>query len=44
MLTEVAGIFLKIVFASEVDISLVGDLPQRPAGRFNGIGQRVRMS
>ena len=39
MLTEVAGIFVKIVFAIDADISLARGLAHRPAGRFNRVGQ-----
>jgi RES domain-containing protein len=39
LLTEVAGIFVKIAFAAEVDMVLARGHANRPAARFNRRGQ-----
>ena len=39
MIAEVHRIYVKIVFASEVDILLTRNSPERPAGRYNRLGQ-----
>lgn len=39
LLTEVSGVFVKIVFASDLAIQLKRGLVDRPAGRFNRVGQ-----
>ena len=39
LLTEVSGVFVKIVFAGDYDVHLERGLPYRPAARFNQIGQ-----
>lgn len=39
MLTTIEGRFVKIAYASEVDISLARGLPHRPAARFNRVGE-----
>jgi RES domain-containing protein len=39
LLTEVAGLFVKIVFANDVDLVLARGLRHRPAARFNRPGQ-----
>jgi len=41
MLTEVSGIFVKIAFASEVDILLTLNSTSRPAARYNRVGQNA---
>lgn len=41
MLTEVSGVFVKIAFASEVEIQLERGLPNRPPSRFNRVGQNA---
>ena len=39
LLTEISGVFVKIVFASDMEIQLKRGLADRPAGRFNRVGQ-----
>jgi len=39
LLTEISGVFVKIVFAADMEIQLKRGLAQRPAGRFNLVGQ-----
>lgn len=39
MLTEVAGVFVKIAFADDIDVVLARGIPHRPAARFNRPGQ-----
>lgn len=39
MLTEISGVFVKIVFASDLEIQLERGLAHRPAGRFTRVGQ-----
>ncbi|MGI9506064.1 MAG: RES family NAD+ phosphorylase [Geminicoccaceae bacterium] len=39
MLTEIGGTFVKIAWANDPDIHLRRGLPDRPAARFNRVGQ-----
>jgi hypothetical protein len=39
LLTEIGGVFVKIVFANDVDVVLARGLRHRPAARFNRPGQ-----
>ncbi|MEH6475827.1 MAG: RES family NAD+ phosphorylase [Sneathiella sp.] len=39
MLTEISGIFVKIVFAEDAHLPLTTGAPNRPAARFNRPGQ-----
>ena len=41
MLTEISGVFVKIAFASDVEILLERGLPNRPPNRFNRVGQNA---
>jgi RES domain-containing protein len=39
LLTEIGGVFVKIVFVSDIDVVLARGLRHRPAARFNRPGQ-----
>jgi RES domain-containing protein len=39
VLSEVSGVFVKIAFATAADVVLARGVPDRPAARFNKVGQ-----
>lgn len=41
MIANVSGVFVKIAFADQVDILLKRNLPDRPAARYNRLGENA---